>query len=66
MDRLAVARQQPGAEHAQRAVLPDQSEFDRVQVQPAELIDRIKAFGAQPRLAVSDHEIGKHRVGQHR
>ena len=66
VNRLAVARQQSRAIGPQRAMFPDQPELDGVQVQPAQLIDRVEAFRAEARVAVCDEEIGEHRIGQHR
>jgi hypothetical protein len=68
MDRFALRRDDAAAVNAQAVLLADEAEFDRVPVQPRELLQRVRADAVRldAALAVGLHVIGEHRVHQQR
>src|SRR5215831_1017896 len=59
-------RHNPGAEDAQSGLRSDQSEFDRVPVEPRQMWQLAKLYRSLSTLAVSLHEIRVDRVCQQR
>src|SRR3546814_7674010 len=51
---------------AQAPRLADQPEFDRIPVEPRELLQRVEFQAAEAPFAIGDHIVGKDGVGEHR